>query len=138
VLDLYQTLRSHALKDRTASGDSYSLVNCFTNTKDCGIRSPYSYSETYQLNEMAILQMGKVAVRYGHDKMVARYDADLQCMAAEFYETFTDPFETVPLAWPAGNMRSDRLRNHFTNLHASEPSSWATDPATGAPFLFCP
>lgn len=134
VLDLYQTLHSHALQYRVASVDSNSFVHCFTHPKHCGIRDPYGYAETYLRNGMSILQ-GKVAVRYGDDKMVAEYVVDPvfgPCVEETFYETSNDPFETAPQAWVIGNMRGDRLRDHFTSLHAAEPTSWAF----GLPF--CP
>jgi hypothetical protein len=44
-------------------------------------------------------------------------------MEETFYETSLDPSETMPQAWVGP--RADRLRDHFTNLHATDPSSWA-------------
>ena len=122
--DLYQTLHLELLNIGVLGTDSTSFGVCFNNTDPfCGFTERrYGYSETYSVSGSSI-SSARVGVRYGHDKMVAVYNAQDTCMDAEFYTTDTDPFELTPLVWPG--VRGDRLRDHFTNLHASEPNSWA-------------
>ena len=136
VLDLYQTLHNHALAVSVAFVDSSSFVDCFTRTgRYCGFPSRrYGYAESYRTTPNL---SADVAVHYGYDKMVAWYDPAQGCMQAEYYNTRSDRLETRPKSW-ATRRRGTRLQDHFASLHASDPTSWAIDPATGAPFTFCP
>ncbi|MEQ8275792.1 MAG: sulfatase-like hydrolase/transferase [Deltaproteobacteria bacterium] len=132
--DIYQTLHMELLSVGVLGVDSSSFATCFSNTGQyCSIADKrYGYSETYVAG--ASLSSARVGVRYGHDKMVAEYDPAGGCMAAEYYETSGDPMELSPTGWTG--IRATRLQDHFTALHASEPSSWAN--LTGSTIGFCP
>lgn len=135
VTDVYQTLHEYALGYNVAPSEGADFTDCFTsNDLYCG-RTPrqFGYTETFQRDASGDPLMAKVGIRYGHDKMVAVYDTVNDCMDAEFYDTFADQFEVTPLTWPVGNVRGDRLRNHFTTIHASAVlGSW------GQGLAFCP
>jgi hypothetical protein len=78
----------------------------------------------------ATIVEARIGVHYGYDKLVGEYDptANPPCINAEYYDTQTDPFEISPQSWPG--IRASRLRDHFTNLHATDPTSWGF----GVPF----
>lgn len=132
--DIYETIHEAILSVGVLGVDSDSFAVCFGNTDPmCGYTERrYGYSETYTTN-LGGIASAKIAVRYGHDKMVAYYDAAGGCMEETFYRTDTDPMETAPQAWTG--LRADRLRDFFTNMHAAEPTSWAN--ANGPLVGFC-
>ncbi len=138
VMDIYQTLHNHALMLSVAFVDSRQFVDCFTDTRSyCGLSRRFGYAETYRFDEDEDeekdeddLLSAKVALRYGHDKMVAVYDAVAGCMEETFYYTLSDPLETSPASW--ATWREDRLRDEFIAMHAADPAYW------GNGLAFCP
>lgn len=132
VLDIYQTIHQEVLSLGVIGVDSTSFGQCFTNTGVyCGwVGKRYGYTETHG----AGLTGAKIAVRYGHDKMVATYNSALGCLDNYYYETDLDPFETATQAW-GGTIRADRLKDHFVNLHTPVATSWAY--SGGALVGFC-
>lgn len=128
VVDVYQTLHQYALGYNVVPSEGSDFTDCFSsNDLYCG-RTParYGYSETFQRDNTGAFTEGEAGVRYGHEKMVARWELGDTCVAAEFYDTFADPFETTQLSWPLGDVRGDRLRDYFEAQHATlNPGSWA-------------
>ncbi|MEQ9496210.1 MAG: sulfatase-like hydrolase/transferase [Deltaproteobacteria bacterium] len=133
--DIYQTLSLEMLNLGFIGLDSSSFQDCFSNVDPfCGFTEKrYGYSETYAVSGAAPTY-ARVAVRYGHDKMVATYNGGLGCMDHEYYDTSSDPLEASPTGWTG--IKATRLQDYFTSLHASEPGSWAN--LSGSTIGFCP
>lgn len=137
TMDIFQTAHNEALLISAAFVDSLTFSDCFDTTDVfCGRGRQYGYSETFTTSGGNI-STAKIAVRYGHDKLVAEYCPALGgCMAEEFFDTSTDFFELSPQAWVG--IRADRLRDYFTNLHTPVLTSWAYDGGTLVGFCGAP
>jgi arylsulfatase A-like enzyme len=132
MVDVYQTLHEHAFGYNVLAGDGEDFTDCFsTNDIWCNRTEQYHYAETFRVNAAAAVTSAQVAVRHGHDKMVATYDAANNCMDHEYYDTRTDQFETAPQAWGAIARGLD-LQDYFLDQHAAAAPTWASALA------FCP
>jgi arylsulfatase A-like enzyme len=142
TLDIYNTLVTDAFNFSLANVDSMPFNDCFTNN-DIYCNFPgkrYGYTETFPsvispVPAAPTPNGAQVTVSYGEDTMVAMYDAALACLAATYYDTSTDPLQTTPVTWPG--IRSRRLRDYFTNLHAPVVS-WAHASLAVPVVPFCP
>lgn len=127
VVDVYQTLHQYALGYNVVPSEGTDFTDCFTtNDLYCNrtVRQ-YGYGETFERDATGIPNAGEAGVRYGHDKMVARFAPGDTCIDVWFYDTFADPFEVNDLGWAVGNARRQRLEDYFEAQHAAV-TSWAT------------
>lgn len=132
TLDLYNTLFTDAFHASIANTptqpfDSMPFNDCFTvNDIYCGYSLRFGYTEMFSSTVSPPTNPGPtgaaVAVSYGYDTMIATYDAGKSCLQAKFYDTSTDPLETVAQIWKAD--RVQRLTDHFTGIH-TPVTSWA-------------